>query len=172
MNITNVHNHNEDKKKVVDQIHSLSALKKLNVSKKKVLFIEDDEDFREVLVQQLENYLDVKVTVAQDPYEAINNFVDDYFDFVILDWNLPEMNGKETLKEAEFSLSRDPNISFKWDKAQVPVVVLSGFDKKNYTDLNSGFFRFAGFVTKNQSLEGIMNNLMLSFDSENQEYKN
>lgn len=162
----------QDLKKIPQQFHSLSALKKLNVSKKKVLFIEDDEDFREVLVPQLEKYLDVKVTVAQDPYEAINNFTDDYFDFVILDWNLPEMNGKETLKEAEFSLARDPNISFKWDKAQVPVVVLSGFDKKNYTDLNSGFFKFAGYVSKKQSLEGIMNHLMLSFDSENQDYKN
>lgn len=169
MNTTQI---TDDKNKVSQQIHSLSALKKLNVSKRKVLFIEDDEDFSDVLVPQIEKYLDVKVSVAKDPYEAINNFVDDYFDFVILDWNLPEMNGKETLKEAEFSLARDPNISFKWDKAQVPVVVLSGFDKKNYTDLNSGFFKFAGFVTKKQSLEGIMNHLMLSIDTEDQEYKN
>lgn len=127
----------------------------------RILFIEDDEDFSSLMAPLIERELNAHVIRARDPYEAINLFADGYYDLVVLDWNLQDLTGKETLKNTENILAAEPHLPYQWEDSQVPVIVLSGYDRKNFADINGGFFRFAGSVTKQQSLAGILTSLKL-----------
>lgn len=127
----------------------------------RVLFIEDDEDFAGMMAPLIERELNAHVIRARDPYEAINLFADGYYDLVVLDWNLQDLTGKDTLKNTENILAAEPELPRQWEESQVPVIILSGHDRKSFKDINGGFFRFAGAVSKRQSLAGILTSLKL-----------
>ena len=139
---------------------SIYKLRSLQLNKaKRVLFIEDDEDFGDLMQPCIEQILQCQVTRATDPYEAINHFMDGYFDLIILDWNLPDMNGIEALKRAEAVLSTEPEIPLKWEQGKVPVIVLSGIDRSQTKELDSVYFRTLGFVSKKQGLKEMLEEL-------------
>ena len=77
---------------------------------KKVLMIEDDSEMSMVISTALKENFGCTVDVAQDPFEAINLIVDKFYDLIILDWQLPGLNGAETLVAAEKGLKFEPSI--------------------------------------------------------------
>lgn len=85
--------------------------------KKKILVIEDDESMREILtiLLQEEGY---EVETARDGQEAILILGKQWFDLVITDFNMPEINGIGVIK---FIRKRDSNIK---------IILISGEDMK------------------------------------------
>ena len=75
---------------------------------KKILLIEDDLDMSDILKNRLRKMSNWCVDVAADPYEAMNLMVESYYDLIILDWNLPLLDGGETLLRAEQAMAFEP----------------------------------------------------------------
>ena len=79
----------------------------LYLKNKSILIIEDDESNAEFLNEILENY-DIKTTIAYTGNEALNLFKENpYFDLVLMDIRLPDVNGLVLTKEMK---KTNPNI--------------------------------------------------------------
>ena len=62
---------------------------------KKILLVDDDDSLRDSLSQQLRLYAEFLVTEAATAAEALETAKGEYFDAVILDIGLPDMDGRE-----------------------------------------------------------------------------
>ena len=80
---------------------------------KKVLLIDDSESWCNIIAYQLKSFnLDVEfVQSAKDGIELLSR-KGDIFDLIIIDWNMPEINGIEAFKmiEERFNIDRNKNI--------------------------------------------------------------
>ncbi len=65
--------------------------------KKKILLLEDDVTLNETIASYLEE-LDFEVEIAYDGYTAQNIIYENNFDLLLLDVNVPDINGFELLK--------------------------------------------------------------------------
>jgi len=83
------------------------------MAKLKVLLVDDEDDFREVLAQRMITR-GLDVDTAESGQRAIEIVDDKSYDAVILDLAMPVMDGMETLGEL---LKKDPNLQ---------VIVLTG----------------------------------------------
>jgi len=84
-------------------------------SKLKVLLVDDEEPFRSSLRERLE-MRGLQVTEADGGHEALRQVrLDPHFDVVILDKNMPEMDGQATLHE------------LKIFRPEIPVIMLTGY---------------------------------------------
>lgn len=127
---------------------------------KRVLIIDDDKDMSELLKYRLQEDKKIKVLTAEDPFEALEVMNHQVVDTIILDWNLPELNGSETLVKAERAFKADPNLPFEWEDKKVKVIVLSGNDKNDCRASNTKHFRYSGYINKNQNnIESIVNSI-------------
>lgn len=81
---------------------------------KKILIVDDEENIRELIgdVLKIQGY---KVIFAEDGLEALNKTAEEKIDLIVLDVNLPKMDGYEFLK----LLRQNKKIS------KIPVIVLS-----------------------------------------------
>jgi len=76
---------------------SFYSLKPTMINKNhKCLLIDDDINLSTVVSHQLQG-LGYRVTVANSGTEGINNFKADYYDFALIDLQMPDMNGLEAL---------------------------------------------------------------------------
>lgn len=64
----------------------------------KILIIEDERDVRNALQKGLKK-CGYAIDVAIDGQEALEYYFSNYYDLVVLDLNLPKMNGLDVLKE-------------------------------------------------------------------------
>lgn len=124
--------------------------------KKRILMIEDDPSMSAVVARALQQRLNCHVDVASDPFEAINRMVENFYDLIILDWQLPGLNGTDTLVEAEKGLRFDPGIPVQWDNSKAPVVIFSAQKKSECLPRRTKHFDYIGYVSKMQSLPEIM----------------
>jgi len=67
---------------------------------KRILIVDDDPDIRQVLLDRLESY-GYAVETAQNGREALEVLNGSHFDGVLLDINMPELDGGEVLKRAQ-----------------------------------------------------------------------
>lgn len=92
-----------------------------------ILLVEDDRLNRE-LINDLLNLHGYNIINAEDGFEALEKLEDYYFDLILLDIQLPQMNGLEFLYKLK------NNFLFK----DVPVVALTAHamlgDKKKFID--------------------------------------
>lgn len=123
---------------------------------KKVLVIEDDPDMGLVISKALKETYGCNVDVANDPFEAINLIVDKFYDLIVLDWQLPGLNGAETLVAAERGLRFEPSIPIQWDRCKVPVVIFSSSKKNQCPPRRTKHFDYMGFISKAQPLRDIV----------------
>ena len=70
---------------------------------KKILLVDDDDDLREALSEQLVMTEDFDVFEAGDGQQAMVKVKEGLYDLVILDVNMPRMNGFEFLEALETS---------------------------------------------------------------------
>ncbi|MBI4388305.1 MAG: response regulator transcription factor [Candidatus Omnitrophica bacterium] len=91
-------------------------------AKKKILLVEDDKDFSEVLRMRLEK-LNFEVTQLYDGMETIKATKETSPDVIILDIFLPEMDGFTVLKSLK--AEKSPCVSGKL-VSDVPVIVMTG----------------------------------------------
>lgn len=83
---------------------------------KKVLLIDDDEDFRDALVEQLSIIEGFEVFEAGDAAETLEIIKNTEFDLLILDIGLPDADGRELCK-----LLRKQGV-------KCPIIMLTGHD--------------------------------------------
>jgi len=83
---------------------------------KKILLVDDDEDLREALSEQLIMTEDFDVFEAGDGVQAMNRAKDELYDLVILDVGLPDTDGRELCR-----LMRKQGV-------KCPVLMLTGHD--------------------------------------------
>ena len=84
---------------------------------KKVLLIDDDEDFRDALVEQLSIIEGFEVFEAGDAAETLAIIKNTEFDLLILDIGLPDADGRELCK-----LLRKQGV-------KCPIIMLTGHDR-------------------------------------------
>jgi len=64
----------------------------------RILVVDDMPNMRKTIRNTLKHYKFVNVVGAEDGTMALKKLEKEDFDFVILDWNMPGMNGCEVLK--------------------------------------------------------------------------
>jgi CheY-like chemotaxis protein len=125
-------------------------------AQKRVLIVDDDREIVDLLRTMLQTDENVKIFTAQDPYEAMATMTNQVFDMIILDWNLPNLNGLQTLIETEREFKSDPNIPLEWDNKKVRVIVFSGNERSECKTSNTKHFRYSGYVHKGKNIESIV----------------
>lgn len=128
----------------------------------KLLLIEDDESFAEVLAFALEKRANCDVIVATDSFEAGNQMSTHAFDLIITDWKLPPFTGFSALRKAEQGLALDPVAPEEWflhRKTPVIVVTVCDAEEVGREKKLKGRFQFMGVVSKEQSVEGIIDQI-------------
>lgn len=83
---------------------------------KRVLIVDDETDLLQMLSEQLELHEEFAVTTAPSAQEALEVTKKDYFDIIILDVGLPDMDGREVCR-----LMRRGGI-------KAPIIMLTGAD--------------------------------------------
>lgn len=125
----------------------------------KILLIEDDDSFAQVLAYALEQRAGCDVHIATESFEAGNQMSRHGYDLVITDWRLPPFTGFSALRRADHELSLDPLAPSDWDAhKKTPVIVITACDLEEVGREKKlkGRFQFLGAVSKEQSIEGIL----------------
>ncbi len=123
---------------------------------KRVLLIDDDMDISGALRVGFERTGISQLDVAADPFEAINMMIDKFYNFVILDWNLPALNGSDTLRRAGQAMATELDLPNQWDYQKVPVVIFSSSPREICIPKKNKHFSYVGFVSKNQPINQIL----------------
>lgn len=90
------------------------------MGKTKILFVDDEADIVIVMKQLLESW-NYEIVTASNGKDAIASLIANYPDIIILDYNMPEMNGIEALKEIRKMNSKIPVIMFTAYPEQMPI---------------------------------------------------
>lgn len=72
----------------------------------KVLLVDDEKDFLDIMAERMRNR-GMEVTTATSPLEALELAGNETFDAIILDLQMPEMDGLEALKKLK---SKNPEL--------------------------------------------------------------
>ncbi len=90
---------------------------------KRALLVDDDQPLREALVEQLKLHEEFAVETAADAAQALEIVKQHYFDVILLDVGLPDMDGRELCR-----LMRRNGV-------RAPIVMLTGADSEADTIL-------------------------------------
>lgn len=121
----------------------------------KVLIIDDEPESTAPLATCLHK-MGCRITVASSSARAIDEITKNSYDLVFLDWNLPEMNGGETLMRAETINSTDPVLDYQWSALKLPVVTYSGSKRKEIHLPDSRHFRFVAHWEKSMPMTHLL----------------
>lgn len=146
----------------VSSIEGIRTISPLMLQRRRVLLIDDDVEFAELLGEVLEDDFDVFVDCAPDIFAALKKMHENSYDAVILDWYLPKSVSRH--ERIEVALTVDSEEPVTWKLGQLPVIVLSSHDREILEFVESEYFRLSGFVSKKQSLQGILDDLKSSLD--------
>src|SRR5579862_4060669 len=83
---------------------------------RKILIVDDDASLRQALAEQLELHEEFKVAEAETANQALEQVKQQYFDAILLDVGLPDMDGRELCR-----LMRRSNV-------RTPILMLTGAD--------------------------------------------
>lgn len=135
------------------------------VFKKKlhILMIEDDQDLNMLLKSTLQKHYNCRVDTATDPYEAMNCLTSKKYDLIVLDWQLPALNGGETLTEVEKGLTTSKKATSLPTHNKIPVLIFSGTPEKECNFTQTEHFARVGYVSKQKSLNDICNSFSQHF---------
>jgi len=84
--------------------------------KRRLFLVDDDEDLRKTLVDQLTHYREFDITEASNACEMLDKVKDAHVDLMILDVGLPDMDGREAVK------------ILRKDGFKAPILMLTGHD--------------------------------------------
>jgi CheY-like chemotaxis protein len=102
----------------------------LNRGIRNILIVEDSDIQREICIAQLQQIGFEKITGATNGKEALEYLENNSVDFILSDWNMPELNGLELLKKVK------GNTALK----DIPFLILTinNDEDKNQEALNLG----------------------------------
>lgn len=69
------------------------------MEKKRVLFVDDSPTMRRIIANSLKKIGVTDLIEAENGIDALDKLKDNPVDLILLDWNMPEMNGEQLAKE-------------------------------------------------------------------------
>jgi len=121
-----------------------------SLRRKRVLVVEEDWDFSQLLAGLLTQHLDIEVEVVKNPYQALSRMVHEPFDVLVLD---SKWNPYQALLEAEqFLEPLIENHMMEWGK--IPVLVITSDPGFSMQGLESHYFKIVSTVEKQREIEG------------------
>jgi CheY-like chemotaxis protein len=154
--------------KMVERAPGPGALKAHRPLPHKILLIEDDDNFAQVLAYALEKRAGCNVHIATESFEAGNQMSRHGFDLVITDWRLPPFTGFSALRRADHELALDPLAPADWfmhKKTPVIVVTACNAEEVGREKKLKGRFHFLGVVSKEQTVDGILDQMEALYGS-------
>ena len=118
----------------------------------RVLVIDDSLDSVKIMNHILDHYK-CDVTMAFDGQDAIPLLIGRPFDLVVLDWQMPEMGGRDTLMMMDRLLSEK---KIQRLRKPIPVVIYTGYDEEELNLPLVKHFNYIGFVNKRQPYSSMM----------------
>jgi DNA-binding response OmpR family regulator len=107
------------------------------MGEKKILIVDDDRSLRETIKKMLEVFGGFSVVMASDGKEAVKKAYMDKPDLILLDIDMPEMDGLKTLK----ILKEGPSTM------RIPVIMLTGHGEDIFK-LNASQLYDEDYITK------------------------
>ncbi|MCZ4272268.1 response regulator transcription factor [Maritalea porphyrae] len=86
------------------------------MNKRRLLIVDDEDELRQSLVDQLSHYREFEITQGADAATALRSVKASPFDLVLLDVGLPDMDGREAVK------------IMRQDGFKSPILMLTGHD--------------------------------------------
>jgi len=83
---------------------------------KRILIVDDDDDLRQMLSEQLQLHEEFTTDVSKDGAEALETIKKEYYDIILLDVGLPDMDGRDVCR-----LMRRNGV-------KSPIIMLTGAD--------------------------------------------
>lgn len=118
----------------------------------RVLVIDDSLDSVKLMSHILDHYK-CDVTMAFDGQDAIPLLVNQEFDLVILDWQMPQMGGRETLLLMDRLLHENKSLK---NRRAIPVVIYTGHSEEELELPLVRHFSYTGFINKRQAFSSKM----------------
>lgn len=95
-----------------------------NLSDKSILVVDDSSIMRMFLVMNMRRMLRVNITVAVNGQDALAKIMNDKFDLLLTDMNMPEMGGAELVRFVRNGLKLD-----------IPIVIITTKGETSDRDL-------------------------------------
>jgi len=106
-----------------DNVQNISSELSEMMLSMKVLVVDDSRTLRRLLIRELNRLGIINITEANDGNNAIEKLNKDAYDLMLLDMEMPELDGLETLK----IVKANPNLSY------LPVIIVSSADNFDRT---------------------------------------
>jgi DNA-binding response OmpR family regulator len=114
-------------------------------STRKILIVDDDEDLRESLRDQLALHDEFEVTTAPTATKGVDAAKGDHLDLILLDVNLPDMDGREACKLMRKSGVKSPIIMLTANDSEADMIL--GLDS-GANDYVTKPFKFAVLLAR------------------------
>jgi CheY-like chemotaxis protein len=108
-------------------------------SRLKILIVDDSRFYRTVIINALAPFRLTNVIEARSGAEALEVLRTNEIDFALIDYEMPEMNGAELVRQIRWSDDEKLN-------AQLPIIMISSFTEKAVVlaARNAGIHEFVG----------------------------
>lgn len=117
-----------------------------------VLVIDDSLDSVKLMSHILDHYK-CDVTMAFDGQDAIPLLANRHFDLVVLDWQMPQMGGRDTLLLMDRLLTERKVHKIR---RPIPVVIYTGHSEEELDLPLVRNFTYLGFINKRQAFSSMM----------------
>ncbi len=129
-----------------------------NFRKKSVLIVDDDHD-SVLLMEQALKKMGCKTKFVSDSHQASRALANEYYDLIILDWMMPDMNGGETLAHADKLIASDGLVKKRKLQKEIPVVICSANKLEQLENLpDSAYFNYVDFWQKPVRMNNVVSN--------------
>ena len=145
----------------LNTIAAQAALRLETLLPRQLLWIDDDSDFLDLAQNAIELSSNCEVTTIIDPYQAGRVASAKAFDLIVVDWNMPELNGFNALRRVQRQLDFDQLSPETWFERKTPVIVATVHEKMvvEKERLPQGCFQYLGVVDKRQALHSIVRDI-------------
>lgn len=113
---------------------------------RKVLVVDDHVDSVQLLSRVLDHY-GCDMEVAYDGQDSIHLLKEQKFDLIILDWHMPQMNGRDTLLMLD-KLMREHKLS---SETKIPIIIYTGRTEEDLDLPECENIEYSGFINKQQN---------------------
>lgn len=111
----------------------------------KVLVVDDSLDSVQLMSRLLDHY-HCSTTMAFDGRDSIPLLVNENFDLVVLDWQMPQMGGREMLLMMDKLISEH---KISKNNKKMPVVIYTSKAESELDLPECKSFQYSGFINKN-----------------------
>jgi PleD family two-component response regulator len=118
---------------------------------KKILMV-DDEPSTFTPIVQLFDLSKFHIEFCLDPQQAFHKILNNKFDLVILDWNMPVMNGGELIERIELERNKDKDNYSQLIKQLTPFIIYTGEEIQNLKIPRALTMQLMGAISKESPL--------------------